>query len=84
MKPYKDYILTYQRVGETKNPTKLRVVLQTDEFGPMTSRMLDQTADEQLNGKLLDSLADELIDDYERKLSTRPLVIAPCWGTPTT
>lgn len=69
MSDTKDYNLSYQHVSDklTKK-NQLRVVLQTSEFGPMPSKLVDATEDKEINDGLLNSLADDMIDAYEKKL----------------
>ena len=76
MNNFKDYNLVYQHISTVNRTVKLRVVLATSEFGPMESRTLDKVADEGINTRLLDSLADEVIDEYERRLASRPVQVA--------
>jgi len=75
MPEFKDYNLLYQRVNIDGGKPQLRVVLQTAEFGPMESRIIDAVADEALNEQLLGTLADDVIDEYELRLSRRPVVV---------
>lgn len=75
MPEFKDYNLLYQRVTNDEGRPQLRVVLQTSEFGPMTSEVINAVADETLNEQLLGTLADDVIDEYERRLSRRPVVV---------
>ena len=63
----KDYLLNYLHLTEN-GKQKLAAEMKTEEFGLMRSRMLDATKDSKMNQTLLNSLADEVIDDYEQRL----------------
>lgn len=75
MPDYKEYPQTNQRltIDGTK---KLRVVMPTREFGLMESQILDQVEDEAINEQLLNTLGEDLITEYERRISQRPTVVA--------
>lgn len=67
----RDYLLTYLNLKEN-NKDKLQVSMDTEEFGKMYSKRIDAVKDKKINQKLMDSLADELIDKYEKQLEERP------------
>ena len=71
MPDFIDYNLLYQRVSEGKGSTQLRVVLPTQEFGPIQSHLIPAVEDESINKALLNSLADDVIDRYERAIASR-------------
>jgi hypothetical protein len=63
----KDY-KCIDRVVELQGKYGLQVILQTKEFGDLSSRIVNRTEDADLNVKLLDSLADDIIQEYEDRL----------------
>jgi len=68
----------YAQVNEwvmDKGVKKLRVSMKTKEFGIMRSRLLKQVDDDAINEQLLNSLGEELIDEYEARLADRPVVV---------
>lgn len=71
----KDYVQTdeYLTVDGVK---KLRVKMDTREFGMMYSRLLDQVEDNSINQHLLNTLGEDLIQEYEQRISQRPTVVA--------
>lgn len=71
METTKDYLLNYLRLNDN-GLKKLAVEMKTEEFGLMRSRMLNSTESEKMNQMLLNSLADEVIDDYEMKKENNP------------
>ena len=73
--PHKDYQLTYQECA-VKGKRFLRAILHTHEFGDMESRAVDAVDDHNVRQQLLNTLADDVIDEYERRLSQRPIVVA--------
>lgn len=70
MSDFKEYTVAYQRVLVDGKIPKLRAILTTSEFGPFESALIDAVADESVNRQLLDSLADDVINQYETKLSS--------------
>lgn len=50
--------------------------MPTREFGLMESQILDQVEDEAINEQLLNTLGEDLITEYERRISQRPTVVA--------
>lgn len=72
---HKDYVMNYLRILENKT-TKLLVSMQTEEYGELQSRTINAVQDEDINRRLLDSLADELIDKYELALGKRSKPVA--------
>ena len=54
---------------------KLQVVMDTREFGKMHSKLIDAVEDQQINLRLLDTLGEDLITEYERRLAERPVVV---------
>ena len=69
MTDVKDYQCVYNGFKDQQGKTKLSVTLKTAEFGDMESQLVDGTDNHGLNTRLWDSLADELIDQYEFKLA---------------
>lgn len=70
MNDVKDYQCIYKQYKTVDTGrTKLSVTLKTAEFGDMESFLADGTDDAMLNTKVWESLADELIDEYEFKLA---------------
>lgn len=68
----KDYNLTYNTFEDKvdgKVTKKLSVVLHTEEFGNIESNLIDGVNDVRVNTHLHESLADELIDQYEFRLA---------------
>lgn len=75
MPDYKEYLQTNERLT-VDGAKKLRVVMNTKEFGLMYSQTIDQVEDETINEHLLNTLGEDLITEYERRLSQRPTVVA--------
>lgn len=64
---FKDYNIVYQRIMVNNKPM-LRVMMVTKDFGKLFSACVNITDNEDLNEKLLGTLADDLIDEYEDRL----------------
>lgn len=75
MPDYKEYLQTNERLT-VDGEKKLRVVMNTKEFGLMYSQTIDQVEDETINEHLLNTLGEDLITEYEQRLSQRPTVVA--------
>lgn len=73
MPAYKEYLQTNERLT-VDGVKKLRVVMNTPEFGVMVSKTIDQVADEAINERLLLTLGDDLINEYERRLLPKKLI----------
>jgi hypothetical protein len=66
----REYHLIYQWLQRPEGQG-LRVVMDTPEFGRLESRILSGVADPRINQVLLDSLGDEVMDDYDARLAGR-------------
>lgn len=75
MPDYKEYPQTNQRLT-IDGVKKLRVIMPTREFGLMESQIINQVEDEAINEQLLNTLGEDLITEYERRISQRPTVVA--------
>ena len=75
MSSCKDYVQTNQKFT-IDGQKKLRVSMDTREFGLLVSRTLPMVADDSINEHLLNSLGEELIDDYEQRLTRKRNVVA--------
>jgi len=67
---FKDYKMIYS-IYEVDGINMNVVFMGTPEFGRLRSRYLKAVEDDNINQQLLDSLADELIDEYEDRLKKR-------------
>lgn len=70
----KEYTQTNEWL-EVDGVKKLRVSMETKEFGVMYSPVVDQVKDSNINHQLLNTLGEDLITEYERNLSQRPTVV---------
>lgn len=70
-----EYLQTDEWFTTPEGVKKLRVVMNTKEFGPMISKALNQVEDQEINRQLLNTLGEDLIVEYERRLSQRPTVV---------
>lgn len=67
---FKDYH-TVERVEELRGVEHLSVLLKTKEFGDMVSSRVKSPGSQDLIGRIYDSLAYDLIDEYEDRLKFR-------------
>ena len=71
---FKDYDLLFQQINQD-GVEKLRVVLPTEEFGQMVSNSVLAVKDQRINKQLFETLADDVIDAYEKRLRDRPVSV---------
>lgn len=75
MSEFKEYVTTYQHVHTGDQIKHLRVLLKTAEFGDMASEMTKATGNDEIDRKVMEAQAEDLIDAYEKRLNTRKIMV---------